>query len=258
MLHLKRFIAHIIDWNLALFPSVLILGVVLEYLEKTSRALPVISLLLVLAGPALFVLRDLLFGGRSPGKRLMRLQVHDCGGENPPTATQLLQRNLFFFLDFVNFILLIITGKTIGDRVSQTVVLDEKTREILRERALPPESPRPRRPGFRRILLIVAAALLALAAFLGFVQAVLNAQKDTEQYKIAYDYLISSETFRTGGAAESDIRLNRYSISTSGLPGSADSGTAEIGFMIGRRSYDVVCHLEDGVWRVCRDCTPFE
>lgn len=108
------------------------------------------------------------------------------------------------------------------------------------------------------IITVIAAILVCVIAFIGFIQLILNAQKDTEEYKVAYNYLINSESFEKTGADESDIRLNQYSSKINSSIGSdSTSRTVEIGFIVNMKSFVIVCHKEDGVWQVCNDCTKF-
>lgn len=108
------------------------------------------------------------------------------------------------------------------------------------------------------IITVIAAILVCVIAFIGFIQLILNAQKDTEEYKVAYNYLINSESFEKTGADESDIRLNQYSSKINSSIGSdSTSRTVEIGFIVNMKSFVIVCHKEDGVWQVCDDCTKF-
>lgn len=108
------------------------------------------------------------------------------------------------------------------------------------------------------IITVIAAILVCVIAFIGFIQFILNAQKDTEEYKVAYNYLINSESFKKTGADESDIRLNQYSSKiNSSICSDSTSRTVEIGFIVKMKSFVIVCHQEDGVWQVCDDCTKF-
>lgn len=109
----------------------------------------------------------------------------------------------------------------------------------------------------RIVLLIVGLSLAGMVAFMGLVQLILHAQKDTEEYKAAYSYLIASDAFAALDADESDIRMNQYSGNTTYRDGVKER-TVTIGFMVNFRSFQVVCHQEDGVWQVCEECTPFD
>lgn len=109
-----------------------------------------------------------------------------------------------------------------------------------------------------RIILLIAGIFLAgMVAFMGLIQLILHAQKDTEEYKTAYSYLIASDAFAALDADESDIRMNQYSSNTSYNNGVKET-TVTIGFMVNFRSFRVVCHQENGVWQVCDECTIFD
>ena len=105
---------------------------------------------------------------------------------------------------------------------------------------------------------MILAARVCLAAFLGMIQLLLNAQKDTPEYQLAYEYLVSSEAFAQLDADASEIRMNSYSSKTSLNPADGQkSKTVEIGFIVSFRSFTVVCHEENGVLQICEECTNF-
>ena len=109
----------------------------------------------------------------------------------------------------------------------------------------------------RIVLLIVGLSLVAMVAFMGLIQLILHAQRDTEECKAAYSYLIASDAFAALDADESDIRMNQYSGHTTYRDGVKER-TVTIGFTVNFRSFEVVCHQEDGVWQVCEECTHFD
>ena len=115
----------------------------------------------------------------------------------------------------------------------------------------------------RRVVVLVCCALLGIALFVagltGLIFFVLNNQKDTAEYALCYDYLVSSDAFRQTEVSEEEIILNSYSSSTKkGGHLEAFTRTLEFGFLVDwRTSFRVVCHLEDGLWQVCRECTDF-
>ena len=109
----------------------------------------------------------------------------------------------------------------------------------------------------RIVLLIAGLALAGMVAFMGLVQLILHTQKDTEECRAAYSYLIASDAFAALDADESDVRMNQYSANTSYSNGVKET-TVTIGFMVKFRSFRVVCHQENGVWQVCEECTHFD
>jgi len=73
-----------------------------------------------------FILRDVIFKGRSLGKRIFGLYVYDKNSLEQANAKQRCSRNIFFFLYFIDGILLLVTGQTIGDRVAGTLVTSKQ------------------------------------------------------------------------------------------------------------------------------------
>ena len=121
---LKRILAWIIDWNLSGVPA-LIYAVIFAERVKTHGASAVgllLFVLFVLSFPTIFVLRDVIFGGRSPAKRMFGLRVVSAETGETPSKQNLILRNVFFFIYPIDAILLIATGKSLGDTVTNTTV----------------------------------------------------------------------------------------------------------------------------------------
>ena len=74
----------------------------------------------------MFVLRDVIFKGRSLGKRIFGLYVYDKNSLEKASAKQCFLRNIFFIIYAIDGIILIATGKTVGDRVAGTMVMTKK------------------------------------------------------------------------------------------------------------------------------------
>ena len=249
---IKRILAFIIDWNISLLPAFL----ALVFIIPLARQHPAAALLLfpmMLAALAVFVLRDLIFKGRSLGKRALGLYVYDRKTLTTASPRQRAVRNLFFFLYFFDGIILLASGQSIGDRAAGTIVLYQK------EPVAAPPAPVPSRKQGAKIAAIIAAAVIIwIGATLGIVFTALNSQKDSEEYRLAYAYLVSSSAFGELDADESDVMMNRYSARTTYNPDGSPSKTAQIGFLVNGQPFEVICHQEDGVWTVCEECTLFE
>lgn len=82
-----------------------------------------IFMLLVFLYPVTFVFRDVIFKGRSIGKRILGLYVLDKNTNESATIKQRIIRNLFFFIYPIDGIILIATKESIGDKVVNTVVI---------------------------------------------------------------------------------------------------------------------------------------
>ena len=123
---LRRILAWIIDWNLCGIPA-LIYAFIFKTITETQGVKAVYALifvLFVLSFPTLFVVRDVLFKGRSIAKRIFKLRVIDNETNELPEKRKLVIRNLFFFIYPVEAILLIATDKSIGDMTTNTTVIN--------------------------------------------------------------------------------------------------------------------------------------
>ena len=257
----KRLIAFVIDWNITLFPFVLIFSFLTTFLRKESAINPLIALFCffaIISAFGAFVLRDVIFKGRSLGKRIFGLYVYDKNSLGQANVIQRCLRNIFFFLYFIDGILLLVTGQTIGDRVAGTLVASKQGFELyaneIQDRASPPKQKKA-----KKVVLVIAIIVACLAIFVGLIQFVLNAQKDTEEYKVAYSYFVESHAFKELNVDESKIRFNQYSSYTYiSNDNSSVSQTVKIGFIVKFKSFEVVCHKENDIWQVCNECTLFE
>ena len=128
MLKLKRILAWIIDWILSGIPAVAYAWIFWEF-SKTQglHAVGVILFFLFfLSYPTIFVLRDVIFKGRSIAKRILGLHVVDVQTNASPSVSRLILRNLFFVLYPIEAILLLVTDQTLGDMASKTTVVTSR------------------------------------------------------------------------------------------------------------------------------------
>lgn len=122
----RRIIAWIIDWNLSGLPCLLYTTIFMEVFKRPSIqsiGYILIFMLLVLLYPITFVFRDVIFKGRSIGKRIFGLYVLDKNTKESASIKQRIIRNLFFFIYPVDGIILIVTKESIGDKVINTIVV---------------------------------------------------------------------------------------------------------------------------------------
>ena len=124
MMKLKRILSWIIDWNLSGLPALIYAAIFAARVRThgTSTVGLLLFVLFVLSFPTIFVLRDVIFGGRSLAKRMFRLRVVSTGTGEAPSAKDLILRNVFFFIYPIDAILLIATNKSLGDTVTNTTV----------------------------------------------------------------------------------------------------------------------------------------
>ena len=263
---IKRLLAAIIDWNVTCLPGLSIsLLLYAQMMRGNSNVL-----LLILFGIAalstlpLFVLRDAMFRGRSVGKRIFGLYIVDEGTLQPVRGKQAALKNILNLVGpllYVDALCLLITGKTLGERISKTAVLGKKALQRAQEgeseagEEQPLESaPKPASLG--RILAMIALAMAVVIIFvtvlLLIIQMTLDKQTTTPQYALAYDYLVESEAYQRLDGAPT-VKLQSYSSFTS-----SDGTTITYGFKVYRYTVEVTLHQENGEWIVCRECTGFD
>lgn len=122
---IRRIIAFLIDWNLSGVPA-LIYALILSHVARNGNPSPILIILFVLfvfSMPILFVLRDVIFKGRSIGKRIFKLHVIDKKTGELPDRSKLWIRNLFFMMYPIDFIVLLVARRAIGDIATDTSVV---------------------------------------------------------------------------------------------------------------------------------------
>ncbi len=259
----KRMIAFIIDFNLCMLPVLIILLTLI--FTKSLERLPVygviLLILLFLSPLVLMVLRDVIFKGRSLGKRIFKLYIYDKRSLGASSRKQRLQRNLLIFIYPIDGIALLATGESLGDRVAGTLVLSEAALERCRaERANPEAMAQAAKASNKRAALVIAAVVvLFIVASVIFAYFIFNVIRDTDEYKCAHEYLISSSSFQALDADESDIHIVAASTNLHrSEAGEILSETFTIGFKVKGKTFVVTCHREDGVWKACDECTFFD
>ena len=269
---MRRLLAWIIDWNVVGFPVIAILGICLSFFETRATApsyfetFPVIFIMALY--PVFFVLRDLIMKGRSIGKRITGLIVLDKSTGETAKPLNLFVRNLFLFIMQIDAIVLLISGQSIGDRVAHTAVVLKKDFE--NAECFKTESdaqminsyvaPEPLTK--KRVAIIVSVIILAVVLFIVslivIITMALNAQKNTEEYKLAYNYLVESSLYDELDINEDSIKFNSYSANFSYDKNGNEEKTVEFGFILDDKDVYVICHYKDNEWLVCSDCTVFD
>lgn len=128
MLKFKRIIAWIMDWILSGIPAVVYAWSFWEYTQTHGLHAvgAILFVLFVLSYPTIFVLRDVIFKGRSIAKRMLGLRIVDVHTNASPSKSKLILRNLFFVLYPIEAILLLVTDQTLGDMASKTTVVTSR------------------------------------------------------------------------------------------------------------------------------------
>lgn len=266
---LRRLLAWIIDWNIcglvAIFLASVYLGIFAKDIAANNLWASLGAVFVFLIYPITFVLRDVVFKGRSLGKRITKLVVLDKTTGALAKTGKCLLRNIFLIIVQIDAIVMLVSGSSIGDRAANTIVVlkkdfengssndtENKVSSINNYRAPKPTST-------KKIVIIVVSAVLALIILLvSIVFIALGSVKDNEEYILAYNYLINSDAFEKASIKESQIIFNSYSsYSYSNNESIPATRTAEIGFVVKGIPYRVVCHHINGAWEVCNNCTNF-
>lgn len=128
----KRIGAFILDWNIIFFACLLVDSLILDLSDTNSVVFSFIGILIVLIAFMVFVvvvLRDVIFKGRSLGKRIFGLYILYKNTLTEVPASRRFLKNLFVILYPIDAILLLVTGETIGDRAANTTVISKKSIE---------------------------------------------------------------------------------------------------------------------------------
>lgn len=275
----RRLFAALLDWwifgAVAFTCEGVLFNLTASWFGDGSQVHPLLTLLLVI--PVFFyafgfMFRDFLFGGRSLGKRIMRLVVLDKRTGNKAKVWQRLVRTLFMQIYPADIILLLITGFTIGDRCAQTLVIPKK--ELMRlQKAREEQNPIQsinsyQAPSKKRakwlIPVIIGSAVLFFAVMWAIsynsTHGAMDAYKQTPEYALAYEYLINSNTFENREYDVDKVKLIKCATgSNSGHDDPNIEKKTEFEFWLNMFSQlTVTCHQKDGEWYVCPECTEFQ
>lgn len=287
VVRIKRIVAFIIDWNLCLLPFWTAMFLLVQLVKTNKETAPIIILLclvLVLSAFAVLVLRDVIFRGRSIGKRIFKLHIIDANTKQEASAGKKIASNLFFLLMEADAIVLLASGKSIGNYVTNTEVVPINNQPLQNQpmynQQMPNQQmynqpmynqpmqtpPAPKHTSTSKIVLIIVGVVLGIillvvgfiAAIFGIVYGALESQKDNVEYQIAYEFLLESEDFKLYGCDEDDVRLNGVSKHSQATPDwEGATSTAEYTFTADHHTFKVVCHKINDEWQVCDGCTHF-
>ena len=254
-LRLRRCLAWALDWNIIGGIAMIITMTFWEVAAKTEqKALVLISFPVILAWFVLFILRDVVFGGKSLGKRIMKLQVIDKHTGMPASKKQKALRGLSLLFISFDALFLLISGYSIGDRLGDTAVVRDTF-------TLSPETVTiqngyyvnesgkivPEKTSKKTIVIVIVAIVAIIAAIAIIISVVFNSVKKSEEYSIAYDYLVTSLYFDYFDLSENDVQLTGYSSTTYPRYGERH---VEFTFKIEKRFVKVYCIQKDGSWSV--------
>lgn len=270
---MRRVLAFVIDWNIVGFLVLTVLSTTFSsFLQPTtigeSNFKTLIALFIMLLYPVLFILRDFIMGGRSVGKRILGLIVVDKNTGEIAKSTRLVIRNLFLFLMQIDVVVLLVSGASIGDRVAHTAVILKKELDNTIDTKTASDAQRindyiaPKPVTKKKIIIvtiiIVSTIVLFVALVLGIVTVALNAKKNSEEYKLAYNYLVESNLFDELDIDEDKVKLRSFEVTSKHDQNGDVVKTAEFGFSLSGKTTHIICHYKNNAWYVCPECTEFD
>ena len=105
---------------------------------------------------------------------------------------------------------------------------------------------------------IIGGVILTVGFIVCMVLIGLNAAKSSEEYKLAYEYVVESQEFERLGSNEDRLKFLTYSKETVYGKDGEYTSTVLIGFNYGPfKRFEVICHDDGDGWYVCTDCTEF-
>lgn len=125
-IRLKRMVAFIIDWYISFLPGLILFMFSMNQGVENENISPLIMIpcfIGIFGSFTLFVLRDYIFKGQSLGKKIFRLTILDKYTLSIPKNWQLILKNIFLFIYPIDGVILLATGKSLGNRITDTVVV---------------------------------------------------------------------------------------------------------------------------------------
>ena len=125
-IRLKRMVAFIIDWYISFLPGLILFMFSMNQGVENENASPLIIIpcfIGIFGSFILFVLRDYIFKGQSLGKKIFGLTILDKDTLSTPKNRQLILKNIFLFIYPIDGVILLATGESLGNRITDTVVV---------------------------------------------------------------------------------------------------------------------------------------
>ena len=125
-IRLKRMVAFIIDWYISFLPGLILFMFSMNQGVENENVSPLIMIpcfIGIFGSFTLFVLRDYIFKGQSLGKKFFGLTILDKDTLSAPKNRQLILKNIFLFIYPIDGVILLATGESLGNRITDTVVV---------------------------------------------------------------------------------------------------------------------------------------
>lgn len=247
----RRSLAYLTDSFILFGISTLIMTIIGYFAVSTATVYLIFLMLPVgLLTSAAFILRDVIFGGTSLGKRILGIRVADYATGEPASKSARALRGFSSFISFFDFLFLVFSKKSLGDRIGNTTVVYSKyvTEETLEDDGEPTVRPQKRGGGFA-FLVIILSFILIVSGIVVSIAASMESIKKSEEYAVATEFIFESPYFDSLGVPEDDLILSGYNYSV-------DNGvtTAVFTFNVYTDEFtdtiQVVCVKSDDTWEV--------
>lgn len=119
---LRRILACAVDFIVTMVVGILLFWVAVLCGAGYGAGLLLLSVVTIFG----FFLRDWTWNGRSLGKRTMGLVVLNKRTGEPPARWCLAVRTLFWWTSWIDLVVMLATGRSVGDYVAHTVVIPKK------------------------------------------------------------------------------------------------------------------------------------
>ncbi len=204
--------------------------------------------------PFLLIFRDFIFGGRSLGKRILKLRINDFTTGKKPKVTKTAFRGfLTVFILPLELIYLLAEGRTIGDRIANTVVISSSTDSNSKLSNLSPK-----RSITMKVTIAVVCIILLLSVVLVPMILALNSETNDPQYALAYDYFANSDSFEFFYEETDIIECKELNTDVEFSHDGNIEATKEFIFTVNNGSeFSVILHSENGNWYLCDECIRF-
>ncbi len=243
-IRLRRCLAWAIDWNIYGIVVLILSGITFAISRVTGvEALGLLIIPIFLMWFVLFIRRDVTWGSRSIGKRIMKLRVIDRNTGVDASKKQRSVRGRALFIVVIDVLFLLISGYSLGDRFGKTAVVEETFTIPGADSEMVQVKINRKKAMLIGISIVVAFIMLVVVV----IHVALNSVKKSQEYTIAYDYLVSSMYFDYYDLEEDDVTLTSYSASTNGSTGIRE---AKLTFKVDDKLVVVYCIYENGAWSV--------
>lgn len=206
----RRCLAYLTDYFIMYVCLIAVTLLCFYAVTVTESFIPALLMLpAILLFVASFVLRDVIFGRASIGKRILHIKVVDSVTGEDASAKARAIRGFASFITFFDFIFLVGTKKSLGDRLGNTTVVYTETHEEIVDGEVVQTAPK-KRGGALAICTVILSFVLLVVIMVCGVFFTMDKAKDTESYAVAEEFILESTYFESLGVSEDELVFTGY------------------------------------------------